>query len=170
MIHKQKQVKNSQTNLKVFQHTKGFIANSSGAAFFQFYILRTKKNLSTEEFLSNIGIKPNSIAHFLVEKMGVLRYILNTKQTKKSSEDILEGDVEILDGAQIDKNIGYIPNLDFSCNDYYLAWIGMSSEDGFIPYESENIDRTSLGFLYLMKISDKESMEFIKDKIFYASY
>lgn len=157
----------------------GFIANSSGAAYFQFYILKTKKNTTIKQLLNHIGIKQNSIAHIVLKEMGLIDSLMKTRKSKHSTEEIFKKDMPTwyygeTTKNQLEKRHGKFPEIDNEKNDYFIDWKGFTDNDfgetetWFSDWEDEK--HISLGFLYLMKLKTKIDSRFIYEAVSYAEY
>lgn len=154
----------------IYQRMSGFIANSSGAAYFQFFMFEVPKSTTTDALLENNGIIPHSIAHAIVKDLGILEKIVNAKKLQSNFELFLEETCP--DGYALEstrktllRRYKRLPNTDFKNNDYFAEYIGSGTD-----YDFNDDDQATLGFLYLLKFKEGSKCRFIAEDVYYRCY
>lgn len=126
-------------NLSIFQHLSGFIANSSGAAFFQFAFIKSKRFSTEEDLIESFGIKPGSIAHEVMKNLVIYKEFLRNRITRINNEKYF---FYFSDENNDEKNKLLFNKMGIINNDFYKATFGFDIES--FEYDYDEIVGTGL--------------------------
>lgn len=157
---------------------KGFIANSSGSAYFQFHLFEIEKGMTISEILSLLGIRPNSVVHMVLKQSGVLDYILEKRKTGLEILQFLKEDFPDSPYRQAtnEEIISPLPALDHINNDYFVYWTGWGLDTYGIGRNAyglvgpDNGSPSSQGFLLLSKFQEHSKIKRRVTRAYYRTY
>ncbi len=151
---------------------KGFIANSSGSAYFQFHLIEFEKGMTISETLSLLGIRPNSVVHMVLKQAGMLKFILEKKKTgleilKFFKENFPDSPYKQATNEEI---LFPLPTLDHMNNDYFVYWTGWGIDAYGMIYGPENESPSSQGFLLLSKFQEHSKIKLRIKRNYHRNY